>query len=691
MRQQLEKKTNENNMLSALSRERDTEYQYRRAELEAERERSSRLEAELQDLQETLALIDATQDQAAETEIHLEAAKNEIARLREEMEARESQNKELKNELEERSKASQAATQEFSAQVLKWNQKLQEKEETHKLAISRLEEVARREVRIDMEREIEKVKKLQHQTQQERDALSEQLEKLNENIARNEESQRKDATAIASLRKAITDLESRYERVSQEKTAQESLFEQAKAQDSEKLEALNAEVETMKAAVAESQQQTNSQITKSQRFLAALRQLAEQQGLSSSIVDNLEGLFEGKVTSNDINPRIAQAFDQFIDPQISRTMVDGGSSQPPSPLERGLQFFPNLISLLSKARLADDLQSQRYPHGVSNSTVNRDPLINGAGNGGFPVNHAARLLSEERRVVVRSPVDFQLEPSPPTINQEKTRRRQGPQPKSIMKPITRSMANQFWSPVVPDPESLLRNGQHEDLDMYELPNVPTSAQHRNSPLFNSPPSNTRANENSGSQNPGSKSRKKSSEASTSTSTAPSTTRRKRGKKGDQKDPHSVAAQDSATQDPIPGARFKENVSNPSSYVNKSKIFFQPRGGDIKGDEIVDDDDDDRLLPQRILRSNKHPSHTTSGTPGEGEDATGRPPKFRPSFQKAHGSPKSMAPMQGSQLETQEDGQSSYWPPKTGTQDNANFLTGGGQSQADPFRFSPDLL
>lgn len=688
LRQQLKEKTKETDMLSALFKDKDAEYQYCKAELEAERERSSRLEAERQDLQETLSVIDASQDQTAETELQLEAAEIEITRLRDEMASKETQIKELKDELEERSQAGQAATQEFSAHILKWTHKLQEKEETHRVAISRAEEVARREVRIDMEREIEKMKKLQHQAQEQRDALFERLEKLNENIARNEESKRDDAITITSLRKDMTDLENRFERVTQEKTVQESLFKQAKAHDSERLEALNAEIETMKTKATEYQQQTNSQIAKSRRFLAALGQLAEQQGMSSSIVDSLESLFEGRIASGDMIPRVAQAVDQFIGSQISRSMVDGGTSRPPSLLERWFEFFPNLISLLSKAQLADDLQSQRHPAGNSNSTVNRDPRINEAGNSGFLMNHAARLLSEERRVVVRSPVDFQLEPSPPTINQEKTRRRQGPQPKSIMKPITRSMVNQFWSPVVADPESLLRNGHREDLDMYELSNVPTSAQHRNTPPANSPLSTTRANENTNSQNAGSKSRKKSSEASTGT--APSTTRRKRGKKGDQEDLQSVVAQDSADQETMPGGRFQENVSaSNSQYANKSKGFFQARGGDIEDDENIDDDD--RPLPPRVLRGTKNSPRITSGTHSEGKDANRGTSKFRQSFQKALGPPKSMAQTQESQLESQEDSQSSYWPPKTGTQETLDILTGGGQSQADSFRFSPDIL
>ncbi|KAM7207487.1 hypothetical protein V8F20_002173 [Naviculisporaceae sp. PSN 640] len=689
LRQKLEEKTKQNSMLSALSEQKDAELILCKAELETEKERSSCLEAERQELQDTLSLMDASQDQAVEAELQLEAVKNEVVRLQEEMASKDVQIKELKNGLDERLKAEQAATQEFSVHILQWTQRLQEKEEAHKVAIGRAEEVARREVRIEMEREIDNVKKLQHQTAQQRDALSERIEKLNEDLARNEESKRDNATTIASLRKAVTDLENQCTRVTQEKSVQESLFKQAKAQDAERLEALNTEIETMKTEVAESRQQTRSQITKSQRFLAALRQLAEQQGLSSSIVDDLESVFEGRMASGDIISRIAQAVDQFIGTQTSRAMVDGIRSQPPSLLKRSPEFFPNLISLLSKARLADDLQSQRYPAGQFNSPANTNSPTNETGNNAIAVNQAARLLAEERRVVVRSPVDFQLEPSPPSITQEKTRRRQGPQPKSIMKPITRSMANQFWSPVVPDPESLLRNGHRDELEMYELSNVPTSAQHRDTPPANSPPSTIRANENTNLQDTGSRSRKRGSESGTGT--AQSTTRRKRSKKGDQGDTQSIVPQHPPAQETMSGSRLKENMaaSNPH-HANKAKALFQSRAGDIEEDEIVDDDDTP-LLPRRVSRGNKNSAHTKSGTSGKGEDINKGPSTFGQPFSQTHVSPTSMAAAQRSQVESQEDTQSSYWPPKTGSQDTFDFLTGSGQTQADPFRFSPDLL
>ncbi|KAM7184142.1 hypothetical protein V8F33_013157 [Rhypophila sp. PSN 637] len=599
--------------------------------LEYQNSRPERYEAEIQDLSDTISLLEESLDRTETTNRQLEAtrddARNEIKLLQEVVSSKETRIKELEDNIKERKEAADAVS-DIRAHNAKLVEQLQEKEEAARVAIREPADVARLEVRTEMKQEIGEAKKAQDQIQQQRDALSEQVRKLKEEIARHEESKRKDVAQIALLRQNITELEKRYEQVTQ-----------AKTQESEKIEALTSEIATMKTEATELKGQVDYQIAKARRFVDTLKQLAEQHGVSFSVLDNLENLYEGRLDDDGMIPRIAEAVDLFIGSQMSRELTDGNSSQLSSLFEKSLASFRNLRALLSKARLADTLQSERTSAGTSNQLMINNSRSTENDNDGFPLSHEARLLAEERRVVVRSPADFQLEPSPPTIHQEKTRRRQGPQPKSIMKPppMTRNMAAQFWSPVVPDAGSLPGPGnQNSSQDMFT---GPTSAQQTHSPP------DEIVNESF--QSTGSKRKRTSDNAGP----ASSTSRRKRCKKGNQND--------SPSPDSMSGDRFKENISiSGPQYAANVNGFLQAQNGGV-GQEAHRNNDDSQT-PRRVLHGRKNSSQVTSGILGGGEEA----PKLLPVIpkqpnQRTYGTPKSTSSMLGSEAESQNDSQSSY--------------------------------
>ncbi|KAM7224165.1 hypothetical protein V8F06_000638 [Rhypophila decipiens] len=649
LRQRLEDKTKENITMSSLLKEKESGLQYCQTALESERER---YEAEIQDLSDTISLLEESLDRTETTNLQLEAtrdeARNEIKRLQEAVSSKATRIKELEDNFKERKEAADAIS-DIRAHNAKLVEQLQEKEEAARVAISDAADLARLEVRTEMKQEIGEVKKAQDQIQQQRDALSEQVRELKEEIGRVEESKRKDAAMIATLHANIKEAEKRYEQVSQEKT-----------QDSERIEALKSEIVTMKTEATELKGQVDYQIAKARQFVDTLKQLAEQHGVSFSVLDNLENLYEGRLDDGGMVPRIAEAVDLFIGSQMSSELTVGDSSQPSSLFERSLASFRNLRTLLSKARLADTLQSERNSAGSSNQLMIHNSRSTESDNDGFPLSHEARLLAEERRVVVRSPADFQLEPSPPTIHQEKTRRRQGPQPKSIMKPppMTRNMAAQFWSPVVPDAGSLPGPGNQNSSQ--DMSSGPTSAQQTHTPPDDIV--------NESFQSTGSKRKRTSDNAAP----ASSTSRRKRGKKGDQND--------SPSQDSMSGGRFKENISiSGPQYAANVNGFFQGQNGGA-GEEVHRNNDDSQI-PRRVLRGRKNSAQaTTSGILGGGEEA----PKLLPIVprqpnQRTYGTSKTE-----SEVESQNDSQSSYWPPKTDTQESFDF-NDGGQNRDKPLR------
>lgn len=578
---QIEDKIKENSTLASQSSEKETVIQHCKAELAKHKEHSSNLKSQTKDLEAALGLMEA---EAKERERQLDTFSDESKGLEEEIVSKDAIINNLGIKLAEKSNAFEEKKEQHSAEVLKFNQMLQEKDEALGIAISQAVDEARREALLDKKKEVEKVKNLLHQTQQHRDALSDQIGKFNEDSARSEDLRRQDAITIASLRESLSAAEGRCEKSANGKLAQVSELERVKAREAATLETLKTEIFALKAQMVESEHNTNAQIAKGRNLVANLKQLAEQHGLGS-VGEDLDKLFEGTISPKDMVSAIAPVVNQLIGQQNSTTTT--------------VVYRPN-----------------------SEPIDNHEETDGGAQGSGMDVD----LLAESKRVVVRSPAGFQLEPSPiPTVFQEKERRRQSLQPRSIMKRVTRSMAEPDW-PTNSQERASFSGTNHPDMSR-----VPMERE------SSDPLGSSKANETTATHNTGTRSRKRP--AGEAPSSAPTSTRRKRTRKIDQMAPQSVS------EDDISNECLTENKAQAKDIENESASRRVQRGG--------------------------RNSQSTPDVLGQGVAVASQSSSRRQPRQRTYGSQKNSQP--GSQEDSQIDSLSGYWPPKTDSQEIIDLL------------------
>lgn len=436
---QLAEKAEENGMVSALYRRKEAECQQHEMELAALKETAGKQAEQIRDLEANLIAMDAAQDENEETIRRLEASAAESGRLREELKSRDTTVAELQKQLSAKDQEYTAEVNKHSSRIYQLSQLVEEKDQSSRIAVHQATEAARREIRIEMERGNAERERLLHGTQQERDSLLRQLKELEQRIQGKEQTECQTAATISSLKKELLDAQAKRQTASKELEQHSANLAQLESRLTSQIKALEAGLESSKKRTAELEGQCQRQSARSQALVAGLRQWATQEGLD---IGNLDSLNNDNATVGDVSAGIVRALEQLRLPQRSQTntekeraddlLLDGEESR----------FFPDQNGHQAHSALGESAGSsqlrkgQTEEPGFANSQENK---TDGCFAEGFPGLHPSKL-HQLRRVVVRSPANVPSEPAPPSIDQEKVRRRGALQPKSIMKRVTRSTA-----------------------------------------------------------------------------------------------------------------------------------------------------------------------------------------------------------------------------------------------------------
>ncbi|KAK3316172.1 hypothetical protein B0H66DRAFT_604483 [Apodospora peruviana] len=436
----------ENSRLGSLLKEKEAECKHHEINLESEKELSQTLKARIHELEESLAMMDATEYESAQTAQQLHALQYEVNSL-EELKSKSTKIKELEDKLVADDLSHLAEAKQLSAQIVKFNQIIQEKDAASRAEADRAADIARREVHINMERDVSELKKRLHQTEQHRDSLAEQLRKLSQNASDNERFKCEDAIMIAQLKESLSAAKRDYETIAKQKREQISNLEQARDRELARLESLRTEVAVSKSKATEPEANAHDQTVKIQGFISKLQQLKGQKGLEA-VWKSFECFFQGDMGLDEFGLVVNRDLERFLASHTAEVVNEAANLQHDVQIEGG-------VGLLSSSRIRhgplpqahsdDGPQSGQTDYDdITRSAAGNDEMgrqISGndiVGNGLPP----AFLLSQTRRVVVRSPSNFEHGPSPATsIIQEQARRRLGIHPKPILKHVTENEAN----------------------------------------------------------------------------------------------------------------------------------------------------------------------------------------------------------------------------------------------------------
>jgi hypothetical protein len=433
---QLAEKAEENGMVSTLYRRKEAECEAHTKELAALRETTEKQADQIHELETNLFALDAAQDENEETIRQLQVSGAETDRLREELNSKAAAVAELQSKLDSKENAYASELQNYSSNMHNLAQAIREKDQSSAVAVQQAAETARREGRADLRKLREETDQLYRKMEQQRVSLTEQLEKLKQKVHEKEENETQGAARIRSLQESLATEEAKGKLVAEQLAQRSASLEQLESQLTSRTKDLETELKATKDRAASMEGETQRQHARSEALIGGLKRWLHQEG---HVVDDLNWIKDGTRSEEEISTGLARILRDLSLSQKSQTVS-------PESHAGGLLCDEN-PKFLSSANLPhEDTENHADANAeTSQSTIDdigtevEGKAVEGA-FGNDPLSYAA-TLHHMRRVVVRSPANVPNEPAAPSIDQEKTRRREGVQPRSIMKHVTRSTSN----------------------------------------------------------------------------------------------------------------------------------------------------------------------------------------------------------------------------------------------------------
>ncbi len=413
--QRLANKAEENGMISALYKRQDTECREHTRELDGLRESTENQAHRIQDLEESLASLDAAQEENEETKQELEAALAEVAQLRGQIRSNEAAMAELQRTLDTRQAELFAEAQKYKADVERLSQEIQDKG----AAALEAEAAIRYQVRAEMEGTNATTMKLLGESQQQVNSLVGQLENLKRENQHKEQSGLQDTATIRSLREALAEAEAKGESTAEQVEQGSREREELEIRLTSTVNGLEAQLDTSRDRIAELEKENRGHCARSEGLVAGLKLWAQQEGLS---IHDLDCLGEVNDSADDISAGLAHALSRMRRGEKSEFF----STRPP--WQANSRHQPG-VGRPANGYAAVMGEGAEPEAAVAENEFGHDPVP------------YASSLHHMRRVVVCSPANVPDEPAVPSIDQEKARRREALQPKSILKRVTRSASN----------------------------------------------------------------------------------------------------------------------------------------------------------------------------------------------------------------------------------------------------------
>ncbi|KAK0641201.1 hypothetical protein B0T16DRAFT_419410 [Cercophora newfieldiana] len=417
LQRQLDKKAEENGRLSAMVESGEQRCAALEADLEALKKDLEAQDGHVVELEDKLFAMDTVQQRNDEIQSQIAAADREKERLTEQLESKATAVKELQNSLRCKDEAFMSEIREFTSNLVKLNQIVQEKEMASKVLAEQAADTARREARIEAERALSETRtaleKRLAAIATEKDTMT---ERANHRVNELETRVTQDTQAIATLEKRLeaagSEKEAMMAEIKRHAQTISELEETLAVARSEKEVAVGemkrcmSEYRQHQGQAAEATRALEAQLAAAKKTAAELQETAAvRQNPRSVIIPNSQEL-----PVEDYHEEDAQETMDY-DTEHSRHFQNNRRSSQPD-----LLATPN--------KMQGVLTQQR------DEVLSRTPAM------GDRVQSS--LASQQRRVSVKSPANDQAIPTPPSVVDEKRNRRQGLQPKSIIKPASQT-------------------------------------------------------------------------------------------------------------------------------------------------------------------------------------------------------------------------------------------------------------
>ncbi|KAK4111388.1 hypothetical protein N656DRAFT_158017 [Canariomyces notabilis] len=444
---QLSEKAEENGMVSTLYKRKEAECEEHMKELASLRDTARKQAEQIHELEANLIAMDAAHDDSEERIRQLEVTGKEAIRLREEVKSKTAVITELQSKLDAKEKAYESQVENLTSSVNQIAQSMQENDRLSRIVADQAAAIARQD---SMERSAAETTKLAIQGERERKVLADHLEKLKEEIQQKEQNERRDASIIQSLQQSLATAESNRKAAVQELNQLSTRQDQLESRLTTKIQDLETKLEAAQGKVVELEKENNSHRARSRALVDILRKWTVQEGL---YFDDLSFLSDGGIGVEEITARLAQVLGQLSLPQKSGKTPDGECPENTSRPGETSKFFPGNPGETPQETSNKQSDLGQPDRDNSSSTLGDHSGAKGGVAGSALEGANPQLqLHHLRKVIVRSPANVPTEPVPPSVDQEKTRRREALQPRSIMKRVTRSRSS-LSQHVDPDPMS----------------------------------------------------------------------------------------------------------------------------------------------------------------------------------------------------------------------------------------------
>ncbi|KAL2187532.1 hypothetical protein L209DRAFT_764419 [Thermothelomyces heterothallicus CBS 203.75] len=440
---QLAEKAEENGMVSTLYKRKDAECEEHLNELAILRATTEKQVNQIHELEASLIASDAVHDENEKTIRLLEARGAEAEKLKRELESKAAAVVELQSKLDAKEAAYVSELQNCSSKIHDLANAFQEKDRSLATVAQHAAETARYETQLKMERIQTKLEQSLQETTLHRDSLIDQLRKLEATIQEKEQNEIRQAETICSLRQRVAVEESKTQAAAQQLSQQSAHLEKVEHRLSSQIKDLETKLRAASDLITGLESENQRQHARSETVAAGLKNWAHKEGV---LIDKFDNFGTGDRSKKEISDFLTHTLELVLSARRSQT-TSLETNPTGSVLGMENSSFPaGQTAEAPQATLQDHYQNDRVesdnPSGAMAYQTKREGDAVGSRHVKEPLSRAP-TLHNLRRVVVRSPANVPSEPAAPSIDQEKMRRREAMQPKSIMKRVTRSATSKL--------------------------------------------------------------------------------------------------------------------------------------------------------------------------------------------------------------------------------------------------------
>lgn len=463
----LAEKAEENGMVSTLYKRKDIECQEHLHELSMLRETTEKQTDQLHELEAGLVASDAAQEQSDQLIRRLEARVTETEHLRAEVKIKAEAVAELQRKLDNSEVAHISELQKCNLNIQKLAQEIKEKDRSSVVAAQRAAETARHEGRLEMNELSMRSERTLLEITEHRNLLASELEVLKKELQETQKAGCRDAETIRLLQDKLAAEETKGKETTEQFTQHSAQLRIAENRLSSCVEELEEQLGTAHKRASELESENERQCEKFKRLISGLRGWANHDAFGNELDDALCG----NNSAEEIGTLLTRVLGPMPRSQVSRSTASKSQEDIVLPDGENSRFFASESDrpsgLGAESRADNDLQLKGDIGGEVDHTV--ETRSNGAEKTteSDPLSYVSNF-QHMRRVVVQSPANVPSQPAAPSVDQEKLRRREAMQPKSIMKRETRSTAGMPQPGEVPAAagHGAFRRSRHPELSTH---------------------------------------------------------------------------------------------------------------------------------------------------------------------------------------------------------------------------------